>query len=260
MSVRLPDIKLDNGLFTYEGNYPVFIDENGTRHYSIGRSQEQLLRMGMEIQEAQKTPVFEQMNSEIVFLKSEVFRIQEVAKGNFSMGQQLQKAQDAVIIQKAKEGAYRQGRFEQQQEDEDAKMTAYREGRQDQWEEDHLKLQLAFRDGIVQQAERTRELVAMMAKENSLLRRKVKLYGQLVQKAQTVSELNLSPRTSRREFKPGPSFDVSQEIIQDRNRDENPSAEYNISSFDGENYCPSTAKHNDDPKAMSEEVWSTQLH
>lgn len=47
MSSYFPDIKLDQGMFTYKDNVPVFIDQEGTLNYEVGKTQEQLLFLGM---------------------------------------------------------------------------------------------------------------------------------------------------------------------------------------------------------------------
>ncbi len=181
MSFRLPDVMLDGGLFTYEGGIPVFIDDKGTRHFGIGKTQEQLLLLGMQQQRALDAQTVEAKDREISALRAEVARSHEVAQSNFALGQKLQKAQDRATVRAVQ-------------------MGAYSKGREDQKREDQGIAELAFHSGVLRQQEESRMEVSSLRRESLMLRKKVAFLSGQLAAAQRVSALNLIPGSGRRVF------------------------------------------------------------
>lgn len=106
MSFRLPEIRLDKGEFTYEGETPVFIDHNGTRHYEIGKTQEQLLFLGMQLQRDLDIQELQKKDREVSLLKEESLEMQQLVERNFFRGRRFQANLDKIIVEDAKVRLY----------------------------------------------------------------------------------------------------------------------------------------------------------
>lgn len=180
MSTRLPDVRLDGGVFTYEDNMPVFIDDNDTRHYDKGRSMEMLFRAGMAFQREQDSAELAGKDRRIISLSGELRKTQEAARSNLALGARLQHAQDQKYITE-------QGH------------KAYALGRADQAVEDHEKAKQAYAQGIREQKVLSASVIEGLAQENTLLRKKVTALTSQLQKSRRITELNLSPRATKRE-------------------------------------------------------------
>lgn len=180
MSVRLPDVRLEGGVFTVEDGRPVFIDDHGTRHYDKGLSMQQLFMAGMQFQKAKDSTTIEEKKRRVVQLSGELEKTRQAAATNFEFGAKLQLAHDKKLLEEASE-------------------RAYSKGRADQWREDAAKVKQAYIRGRSEQDGLAHELIVKFSLENRSLRQRLtSLSGQL-ERSQRVIDLNLSPRASRRE-------------------------------------------------------------
>ena len=176
MSIRLPDVRLDGGIFTYEDNLPVFIDDSGTRHYDKGESMRKLFSAGMSFQRARDSEVLAVRDRQIDHLNGQLTEVRQVADRNFELGSKLQLAHDKKVL-----------------------AHAYTKGREDQAFEDREKMFLAYQQGVDEQNRLSSEVVVKITRENRDLRASLAQLSAQVDKSRRVADLHLSPRSTRRE-------------------------------------------------------------
>ncbi|ADI38639.1 putative uncharacterized protein [Waddlia chondrophila 2032/99] len=151
MSSYFPDIKLDQGMFTYKDNVPVFIDQEGTLNYEVGKTQEQLLFLGMQFQKNLDAPALKEKDYQITLLKEESLKMRQLIKDNFLRDRKFQANLDEEIMGMMKMQAFQQGCLAQQAKD-------------------FQEMKSAFQKGVDFNAERTEAFVNYLIQENESLR------------------------------------------------------------------------------------------